>query len=250
MIKIENSSKHLHGSGGFGIDILWPGRVLASDDSGIGTIGRIDQANVKPGTVIAMHPHRDDEILTYIREGRMLHLDSVGNEEELSSTRLMLMNAGHRFQHEEHIPGNPGETMRCLQIFVRPAESGLVPQVQFHDVGTPYSENSWRTLAGPDNAPLIFRSQTWLQDTRLEKDHTLMLPPVPVSSAVRLLYLFAGSAEIGDITLGAGESVIIEDQTRHPIIARESSDLVLFTTDPAANVFRGGMFSGNVRSHL
>lgn len=76
MLKIENSSKHQHGSGGFGIDILWPGMVQNSDDSGIGAIGRIDQANVKAGTVISMHPHKDDEILTYMRQGRMLHLDT------------------------------------------------------------------------------------------------------------------------------------------------------------------------------
>ena len=79
MLKIENSRKQSHGSGGFGIDILWPGMVQNSDDSGIGAIGRIDQANVKAGTVIPMHPHKDDEILTYMRKGRMLHLDTVGN---------------------------------------------------------------------------------------------------------------------------------------------------------------------------
>lgn len=120
MLKIENSRKQSHGSGGFGIDILWPGMVQNSDDSGIGAIGRIDQANVKAGTVIPMHPHKDDEILTYMRKGRMLHLDTVGNEEEITDTRLMLMNAGHTFQHEERILGEKGESMQCLQIFIRP----------------------------------------------------------------------------------------------------------------------------------
>ncbi|QCR10406.1 pimeloyl-CoA dehydrogenase [Brenneria rubrifaciens] len=248
MIKIENSSKHQHGSGGFGIDILWPGMVQKSDDSGIGAIGRIDHANVRSGTVISLHPHKDDEILTYMRKGRMLHLDTVGNEEVISNTRLMLMNAGHTFQHEERIQGDKGETMQCLQIFVRPAESDLAPQVQFHDFGTPYSENRWRNIAGPDRAPLIFCAQAWLGDARLDKGHKLQLPPIPVSKVTRLLYVFEGAAVIGETELKTGESVIVENDEEYTVTAEEKSDLVLFTTDPTAKVFRGGMFSGNIRS--
>lgn len=123
MLKIENSSKHQHGSGGFGIDILWPGMVQNSDDSGIGAIGRIDQANVRAGTVISMHPHKDDEILTYMRKGRMLHLDTVGNEEEISDTRLMLMNAGHTFQHEERILGKTASQCNVCRFSFAPQKA-------------------------------------------------------------------------------------------------------------------------------
>lgn len=246
MQKVFRSNKHRHGSGGFGIEILWPGKVQQSDDSGIGGIGRIDHANVSPGTVISMHPHRDDEILTYMRKGKMLHLDTVGNEEEISNTRLMLMNAGHTFQHEERILGEKGESMQCLQIFVRPTESDLKPQVQFHDFGTPYSHGAWRLIAGPDEAPLIFRSQTWLQDARLNKDEELSLPKLPVLGVSRILYVFEGRAKIGNLELDSGESVIINDNVAHTVKAQQDTDLVLFTTDPHAKFFREGMFSGNV----
>ncbi|WP_413731316.1 pirin family protein [Sodalis sp. RH20] len=247
MQKIFRSNKHRHGSGGFGIEILWPGMVQQSDDSGIGAIGRIDHANIKPGTVISMHPHKDDEILTYVRKGEMLHLDTVGNEEKISNSRLMLMNAGHTFQHEERILGKHGDSMQCLQIFVRPAQSNLRPQVQFHDFGTPYSEHAWRLIAGPENAPLIFRSQTWLQDARLSQNEELSLPNIPVLGVTRILYVFEGRAKIGDIELESGESVIISDNGAHTIKVEQNTDLVLFTTDPAARVFREGMFSGNIR---
>jgi redox-sensitive bicupin YhaK (pirin superfamily) len=247
MQKILRSNKHRHGSGGFGIEILWPGMVQRSEDSGIGGIGRIDHANVSPGTVIPMHPHKDDEILTYMRKGKMLHLDTVGNEEEISNTRLMLMNAGHSFQHEERILGAKGESMQCLQIFVRPSESDLEPQVQFHDFGTPYSQSSWRLIAGPKEAPLTFRSQTWLHDIRLSKDEEASLPNVPVLGVSRILYVFEGRAKIGNVELESGESVIINDNVAHTLKAEQDTDLVLFTTDPKADFFREGMFSGNVR---
>ncbi|CAI0941161.1 pirin family protein [Serratia ficaria] len=248
MIKVDRTKKHQHGAGEFGIEILWPGMAESSDDSGIGAIGRIDHAKIKPGTVIAMHPHKDDEILTYMRKGRMLHLDTVDNEEEISNTRLMLMNAGHTFQHEERILGEGNSAMECLQIFVRPKEPDLSPQVQFHDFDTVYSENAWRVIAGPMDAPLIFRAQVWLHDAHLQQGNQLTLPATPTTGVVRLLYVFKGSATVGENHLKSGESVIINDDNKHQVVADEDTDLVLFTTDPTAKVFRGGMFSGNVLS--
>lgn len=48
------------------------------------------------------HAHRDDEILSYMRSGKMIHSDTVGHLEELTNTRMMI-NAGYTFQHEERM---------------------------------------------------------------------------------------------------------------------------------------------------
>jgi hypothetical protein len=48
-----------------------------------------------------MHPHQDDEILTYIRARKILHRDTAGDKEEMTKALLMLVNAGHTFQHDE-----------------------------------------------------------------------------------------------------------------------------------------------------
>ena len=74
--KISNQEKIRKKTGGFGIEILFPGKGINSADSGIGTIGRIDQATVTPGTLVPMHAHRDDEILTCIRSGIVEHKDT------------------------------------------------------------------------------------------------------------------------------------------------------------------------------
>jgi hypothetical protein len=47
-LKIERASKLSHGNGGFSIEILHPGLARKSGDSGLGTIGRIDDANISP----------------------------------------------------------------------------------------------------------------------------------------------------------------------------------------------------------
>ena len=152
-------------SQGFGVEILYPGLALTSDDSGIGPIGRIDRAEVQPGHLIGMHPHKDDEILTYIRGGEMLHRDTVGNEKTLGKTHFMMMNAGHTFQHEELMLGD--RPVRALQIFLRPNAPDLEPMVQFHEFPEEDSVDSWRLIAGPSAAPLKVRSDVRVFDARI-----------------------------------------------------------------------------------
>jgi hypothetical protein len=245
VVKLDRSMKRRHGSGGFGIEILYPGGSLNQGDSGIGAIGRIDHARVVPGTVISMHPHKDDEILTYLRSGRVRHLDTVGNSEEISNKRLMLMNAGHTFQHEEWVLDGGG-VLEGLQIFIRPRERDLEPLVQFHEFEGAFSEDEWRLLASPaEGAPLTFRAEAWVHDIRLQAGRETSLPLAPVEGATRLLYVFAGRITVSDVTLKTGESILLNDDD-YAAVAVETTDLVLFTTDPAAAVFAGGMFSGNV----
>jgi redox-sensitive bicupin YhaK (pirin superfamily) len=242
--KLDRSTKRVHRVGGFGIEILFPGMTLDEGDSGIGAIGRIDHARVTPGTVVPMHPHKDDEILTYLRQGIVRHRDTVGHTEEISNTRLMLMNAGHTFQHEETVlPA--GGTLEGLQIFLRPREADLDPMVQFHEFETPVSANAWRLLAGPTDAPLTVRAEAWVHDARLDAGRGLSLPRAPRPGVRRLLYVFTGHVAAAGTTLAAGESLLLDDGAEHTV-AEQHSDLVLFTTDPTAEVFRGGMFSGNV----
>lgn len=87
-VKLDRSMKHSHKAGGLGIEALFPGLAMNAGDSGVGAIGRIDHATFMPGSTVPMHPHRDDEILTYLRNGRVIHRDTVGDAQEISASRL------------------------------------------------------------------------------------------------------------------------------------------------------------------
>jgi len=243
-IKINPSIKRGDWKRGFGVEIFYPGTALDDGDSGIGAIGRIDRALIQPGHVIAMHPHKDDEIFTYKRGGRMLHLDTVGNREEVNAHRLMMMNAGHTFQHEERVIGD--EPTKALQIFLRPNQGDLEPKVQFENLDGPYSDNEWRLLVAPRGATFEVRAQAWVRDVRLHAGRRLAIPALPTSTSVDLLFVFEGEVRLGEITISGGEFYYLGNSA-NDIEATTDSDIVLFTTDPAAPVFKGGMFSGNVK---
>jgi redox-sensitive bicupin YhaK (pirin superfamily) len=248
LTKIDNTIKYGKQHGGFGIEILYPGLILPQlNDTGFSTIGRIDQARITPGTLIPMHPHKNDEILTYLRSGKVKHLDSEGYADIISNKKLMMMNAGASYYHEELVLQEEG-ILEGLQIFIRPETAGLQPQVHFHQLTETYSNNRWRKIAGRGNDyPLQIRSNTWLMDMRLEKGQETFLPAPPTENNAFLFYVFSGSIKVNEnITLASGESVLTEGE--NPLFTGlEDSDVVLFIVQTNAVYFDGGMYSGNLQ---
>jgi hypothetical protein len=118
--KIESTQFIGHGP----IKVLYPGKAISNKDSGIGSIGRIDHPLFHGNTIIRMHPHVNDEILSYFRTGKAEHSDSEGYSRIIGGNTLMLMKAGSSFYHEEKIIGLP-EPLEGLQIFIRPGKKDL-----------------------------------------------------------------------------------------------------------------------------
>ena len=236
-----SASRRSHGGDDFHIDIVRPGLAFGGSDHGLGPLGGVDHARVRPGVVVAMHPHRNDEILTYLRSGTVLHEDTSGYKTEINSHRLMLMNAGSGLMHEETNVG--GTDVTGLQIFVRPEVAELTPRVQFHDFGEVRSENEWRLIAGPETAgaPLVFRSAVTMFDQRLTSASTT-LPEL--GGKTGFFYVVSGSVTVSpNLKLGAGDGLVIEGET--PEVQHESdADLVLFVVDRSAPFTRAGAFSG------
>lgn len=231
--------------GNHGIQVLYPGRIFSAEDTGIGSIGRIDYANFKGETFIKMHPHINDEILSYFRVGQALHRDSEGISEIVGEKKLMLMKAGKIFHHEERISGDGEKPFEGLQIFIRPKEKDLTPEVSFFDLEEKHQRNSWRLLASPtDETPLKFSSQSWVFDTLLTAGNRLSLPEISPENKVFLLFVFGGEIKVGEEILTKQEGLIIQNETIE-IQTHSQAELVLFITDLSAKVCTKGMFSGN-----
>ena len=126
MRRIIPADSHLElGDGPFRLRRIRPGLGIDPGDTGFGSLGLVDRAHLSAGLVVSMHEHRDDEIVSYLRTGALTHTDSGGNSETVTPTRLMVMNAGSGFSHEERMP--EGEDIHMLQIFLRPEAPGLAP---------------------------------------------------------------------------------------------------------------------------
>ena len=231
----------MHGEDDFRIRRVRPGTIRGSGaDLALGPLAAFDHAELKPGKVVKMHEHRNDEILTYVWRGTMLHEDSAGQRVPVSAAKLMVMNAGEGFRHEESVPDGPVE---ALQIFVRPREADLPAAVAFHDRPAGVPEGRWEWITGPEGsgAPLIVCNEVRIYDARLRDGQQAA---VPMGAGMRsFLYVVDGNVEIGGERLGRGDAV--SDETLPPVAAASDASLVLFLIDETAPGSRAGTISGH-----
>jgi redox-sensitive bicupin YhaK (pirin superfamily) len=80
-------------------------------------------ASDAPGTLgIGPHPHMGLQTVTWLLEGEMLHLDSLGSEQLIRPGQLNLMTAGCGVAHAEEDPGRSG-TLHGIQLWVAQPEA-------------------------------------------------------------------------------------------------------------------------------
>lgn len=117
------------------------------------------------------HPHRDMEILTWVAQGTLQHLDNNGTSQAVPAEHLQLMSARDGIFHAE---GNSNsEPLRILQIWINPNNKGGIPVVK--QVGL--KNRGFNLLAGPDNADLLLRQNVWMYVARLHEEHEEFVVP-------------------------------------------------------------------------
>lgn len=80
---------------------------------------------IAPGTGFGTHPHRDMEIITYVRQGAITHRDNLGNSGRTEAGDVQVMSAGTGIMHSEY-NREPGTT-RIFQIWIMPDRTGHAP---------------------------------------------------------------------------------------------------------------------------
>lgn len=240
---LKSEQSFSNGGGMFSMKMRRPGLIyqdVKRADWAFGPLARIDHAHLQKGVVIGMHEHVNDEILSYMYKGDMLHEDSDGRSELISPTKNMLMGAGKSFFHQESAPN---ENIEMLQIFIRPYAADLKPQVQFAE-RTIEQNGDWTLIGGPKelNAPLVLRQQIAVFDVHGKSGQTLELPKV--DGMTPWLYVMDGKAKVEGNTLNKGDAITGEVDELEEVTLLENSTLVLFLVDLNAKMTFAGNFSG------
>ena len=227
--------------GPFIITRVQPGDILGdkTTDTAFGPLAIIDHAVMKKGLTIKMHEHVNDEILSYISLGVTHHKDSAGVEAPVARGKLMMMNAGKSFWHEEEVKEDEVE---MLQIFVRPNETDLPPDIQFHD--KPIDNRNWYVMAGPkgSEAPLYVRQNVYILDAHPRAGEELEIPTY--EGLKPFLYVMNGEITVQGHTIGKQEAITDLVYPLAPAVANEDTTMVLFIVDMNAPMSMDGTISG------
>ncbi len=227
-------------AGGFIVHLNMPGLLdPKSRDHGHGPLAMVVESILDPGRQIAMHEHRDDEIISWVPAGVMRHDDRAQGRLLIDSQHLMVMNAGSGFWHsEETLPGDP--RLRMLQILVRPRAVDLVPLIQ-HGRIEKGQANRWRFLFGPEGsgAPFYVRSEVHFFDIQLDPDATVEFPAMEGFDLY--FYVFSGAASVAGLVFEEGEQGLLPGGGPLSLTtAAAPAVIVAFLIDPNAPYTRRG----------
>jgi redox-sensitive bicupin YhaK (pirin superfamily) len=207
-------------------------------DHGYGPLALIAESFMAPDTWIRLHPHHNDEIISWVPEGIMRHNDVTNGPLITDKDHLMIMNAGTEFWHEERtLVDDP--PLRMLQIFVRPHEIDLKPQIQ-HGPLAAWVYAQWRKVFGPENSgsPFYVRNDIEMYDLRVKAGETVAFPVKPGYSLYFMVY--TGAIQVNKERFGLRETGLLLDEQAIQLTALEESLVVAFAINPKAKITKSG----------
>ena len=79
-----------------------------------------------------MHPHRGIETISYVSRGKMVHKDSLGNEEAVTDGEVQWMNSGSGILHEELVPAS--ERLLGVQLWLNLPQKDKMSKPSYHGI--------------------------------------------------------------------------------------------------------------------
>ena len=186
---------------------------------------------IDPKTGFPPHPHRDMEIITYVRTGAITHKDSMGNEGRTEAGDVQVMSAGTGVTHSEYNLEDEATTL--FQIWVLPDRDKIGASPSWGAKRFPKAERAgeWVTLASgrdSDGDALRINADASVRGATIAAGETLEL----ALDKDRWAYLVpaTGKLEIDGKTVNARDGVAIAELETLAITALEDSEVVLVET--------------------
>jgi redox-sensitive bicupin YhaK (pirin superfamily) len=192
---------------------------------GVGGLRVWNDDRVAPGRGFDPHPHRDMEIITYVRHGAISHRDSLGNKGRTAAGDVQVMHAGTGITHAEFNEGT--EPVELFQIWIMPDRRGVAP--------------GWATRAFPRSGGLAVLASGRAQDAGspalpLHADAALIAGTLTEGETVRralapgrALYLVpaSGTVHVNGTKVGTRDGAVITNEADIAITADGAAELVL-----------------------
>lgn len=170
-----------------------------------------------------IHPHRGIETISYLYKGKMVHKDSLGNEDAIGDGEVQWMNSGSGILHEEQVPA--ADRLLGVQLWLNlPAKDKMskpsynsikrdeIEEVQVDGAMVRVLAGSYQEIEGykGDHLPLDY------YDIHLEEDSSITINTENEASV--MLFTLMGQIYVGDelikektaIKLTEGDSVHIK----------------------------------------
>lgn len=172
------------------------------------------------------HPHRDMEIVTFVRAGAITHRDSLGNEGRTAAGDVQVMSAGTGITHAEY--NLESEDTTLFQIWIIPDRTGEKPGWGQREFPKATREGGFAVLASgtpeADDA-LPIRTDAKVAATTLAAGQTARW----TTSGERHQYLVAptGRVKVNGIEAQPRDGIAVTGEAEIVVEALEDAEIVL-----------------------
>ena len=170
------------------------------------------------------HPHRDMEIVTYVRTGAITHQDSLGNKGRTAAGDVQVMSAGTGVTHAEYNLEDEDTTL--FQIWIETDKPGAQPSWGAMPFPKEERDGSLQLLASgdPDDGALTINADAKVLGATLGSGKILTVDADPA----RHHYLVpSGKVRVNGQEAAARDGVAITGVDKIEIEADEHVELVL-----------------------
>lgn len=188
---------------------------------GFGPLRVINDDIVKAGGGFAPHPHRDMEIITFVRTGAITHEDSLGNKGKTKAGDIQVMSAGSGITHSEWNEEKIDTTLYQIWLLPRSRTAPRWETRQFPQTGGMQLLASG--LERDEGKAIYINQDAAIFGGNLEAgdvwEHGL--------GGSAYLLVSKGEVAVGDTVLKAGDGAAISKELSVHLKALEASELVL-----------------------
>lgn len=181
---------------------------------------------IAPHSGFPPHPHRDMEIITYVRQGAITHKDNLGNQGRTEAGDVQVMSAGSGIAHSEY--NLEDETTTIFQIWITPDQFGAPPSWGAKPFPKGERAGTFVTLASgnpedPDALPIRVNARLAAATLKAGQSAEYRLSPTRKAYLVGATGLFT----VNGVTAEARDGVAVRDEAVIAVSAIEDSEIIL-----------------------
>jgi len=207
------------------------GHYMDRDRMQFGALRVWNDDEIGPGAGFDPHPHREMEIITYVRKGAITHQDSLGNRGRTAAGDVQVMSAGTGIVHAEY--NQESEPTELFQIWIMPDRARATPRWDARVFPKEARNGSFAVLASGrpsdaavagDAAPLLIHADAAVMGATLKAGESASLAVAPG----RKVYLVPvrGAVRVNGVPANPRDGVAISDEASITITATDETEVV------------------------
>jgi redox-sensitive bicupin YhaK (pirin superfamily) len=191
-----------------------------------GNLRVLNDDTLDPGATWPLHPHRQNEVVTYVAGGEFRHEDEHGKGGVLHQGGVQHTTVGSGMKHAE-INNRPDVPMRFIQIWFMPEKLNMKPSVEQREITKEERTNTWLPMVSshiPGTLPL--RADGSVLSSFLERGKSVEFT-VENGRGLYLYVLEGGPVQVNDARLQLLDSAQITGNGKVTTTAEKPTELLL-----------------------